>query len=288
MKKIISGFIFTFILIHNMALNLYSADWQDAPVLYLYKSKEGKTVEIKLNRNDYEKYSEDNDNSEPLTLTLESYNYNNSPSGLYDKINIRRTNEGLVNFRNQSNLGNAAYLHSVDMIQNGYLSSISLDGRTTEDRIRTSGYNPLIYEEYIAAITFINFMPLDRAENIFVDNLFAYASHIMLNPNLKDIGIGLVAGAFTYGGETRNAYILTCDFATSHYPEYINIGSTYSSGINNSIEFWYMDNGQCMHGYATCRGWWRLDPCNLTELYCSTEWEYNIGDFYPENNCDCF
>ncbi len=285
MKKIIITSMIMAMVLLGSVINLCASDIATDTILFMYKHKKGETIVVNLNRYDYSELFKENDDSKISSLSVNSYSYYSyiSPWELYGKINVRRTNEGLISFSYNNNLGNAAYLHSVDMMTNNYCSHTSLDGRTYEDRIIESGYNPWICDEAIGILTFNNFIEKDIAENIFVDYLFMYDHDVVSNPNLKDIGIGFIAG--TYNG--RNAYIVTYSFGTDYYPEYINIGSAYSSGINNSVEFWGMNGAQCMHGYATCRGWWWINPCNWTSS-CATGWEYNPADYYYESNCNCF
>ncbi len=69
-------------------------------------------------------------------------------------------------------------------------------------------------------------------------------------------------------------------------PQYTFIGNASSSGFNNKVHFYGMQNGQCTHGYATCRGNWWVDPCNWTSG-CDTGWEWDPANYYPDDPVHC-
>ncbi len=162
----------------------------------------------------------------------------------------------------------------------------SLDGRTYDDRIRASGYNPWICDEVVDYCAFDNFVDPDTAGNAILKSLMNNRSHILLDPNLQDIGIGVSAGHFFIDGSVDNIYIVTLDFGTMQ-PSYRFPGSANDSGYNNIVEFYGINlSGECMHGYAICRRNWSIDPCDWNS-YCLTGWEWSESDFYtvPMQNC---
>jgi hypothetical protein len=66
-------------------------------------------------------------------------------------------------------------------------------------------------------------------------------------------------------------------------PDYRYLTSGSDSGTNHVVE---VKNQNDVHGLATCRGSWWVNPSSWDEdtlpppSYCSTGWEYNEADFY--------
>jgi uncharacterized protein YkwD len=120
------------------------------------------------------------------------------------------------------NLYAAAGAHTRDMLENNYYSHTSLDGRTYDGRIVESGYDPVVTGESLGMLAFYNFIEPDEAvelifENMFRDELDAERTERrnILGSDLEEVGIGFGSGAFTIDGSIYNAYMITCDFATS-------------------------------------------------------------------------
>jgi hypothetical protein len=140
--------------------------------------------------------------------------------------------KGLSPLTFSRNLYRAARAHAEDMQGNGYFSSISLDGRTYEDRIRGTGYEPLYSGEYIG-LQCLGSDSMDDAEtNDLIDrlvhlmfkNLFtrefrtnSTEQRNILNSGLKEVGISLIAGtSCKLGGICgNNVLLMVADFGLS-------------------------------------------------------------------------
>ncbi|HMB30502.1 MAG TPA: CAP domain-containing protein, partial [Desulfohalobiaceae bacterium] len=142
---------------------------------------------------------------------------------LEDNPKLRKIlKDGLPPLLINNKLQKASAKHSLDMLENSYLSHESLDGRTVQDRIEESGYDALICAERLNMTTFRNFIPSETAllnmfESMFKDELdptFA-GDRCILNPWFKEAGVGLASGKFDIQGKSRNAYIINVDFALS-------------------------------------------------------------------------
>ena len=71
---------------------------------------------------------------------------------LQDLINDERTAAGLPALTINAQLAGAAENHAVDMLCNNYLSHISLDGSTPEQRVETAGFDASLVVENIFAL----------------------------------------------------------------------------------------------------------------------------------------
>jgi hypothetical protein len=121
----------------------------------------------------------------------------------------------------------AARAHAADMLANGYFSSISLDGRTVEDRIREAGYDPLAAGEYIgiqclgidfryATNDLIEELVRIMFERIFTRELSpgSIEQRHILNAGLKEVGISLIKGTSSKLGGIcgNNLLLMVSDF----------------------------------------------------------------------------
>lgn len=129
--------------------------------------------------------------------------------------------QGLPSLQFNKNLYEAACFHCNDMIDNGYYSHNSADGRTTCDRIAETGYNPLKSGEILGILGFDNFIdPTEAVETIFrqmfLDELDPATprKRNILNPEMKDVGVCLSTGTMSQGESSLNIYMMTCDFAS--------------------------------------------------------------------------
>jgi uncharacterized protein YkwD len=118
----------------------------------------------------------------------------------------------------------AASTHTRDMLENGYYSHTSLDGRTFEERIRASDYVPIATgeSESLGMLAFFNFIQPTLAVALIFENMFRDE----LNParterrnilagDLEEAGIGFGSGSFKIYGSIYNVYLTTCDFGSS-------------------------------------------------------------------------
>ncbi len=121
----------------------------------------------------------------------------------------------------EDRLQHTARLHTLDMINNSFYSSDSLDGRTCEERIIDSGYLPSITGESLGLVAFFNYInPVDAAylmfEQILRNELTASGDtgfHV-LNPDIREVGICQRSCVYNIDETACNAYMATCDFAT--------------------------------------------------------------------------
>jgi uncharacterized protein YkwD len=114
--------------------------------------------------------------------------------------------QGLPALTVNMNLSKASRTHAEDMLANGYFSGISLDGRTYEDRIRETGYDPVNAGEYIKIQCLGDDFTddaglIDRQVGIIFDYFMTRelnpdntAPRNILNAGLNEIGISLIAG----------------------------------------------------------------------------------------------
>jgi uncharacterized protein YkwD len=70
---------------------------------------------------------------------------------VFELVNIERSQDGKEPLEYNSALGDAAQLHAEDMVENGYFSHTSQDGRSFADRTREAGYTGSPGGENIAA-----------------------------------------------------------------------------------------------------------------------------------------
>ncbi|MCK4390587.1 MAG: hypothetical protein KAV83_10175 [Desulfobacterales bacterium] len=130
--------------------------------------------------------------------------------------------EGLPPLIFNDNLYAAASAHTGDMLENGYFSYVSLDGRTYYDRIVESGYDPVATGESLGMLGFTNFIAPGEAVDLIFENIFRdelnparTEKRNILDPDLEEVGIAFGPGTFRAGGFLFNVYLVTCDFATS-------------------------------------------------------------------------
>jgi uncharacterized protein YkwD len=128
----------------------------------------------------------------------------------------------LPQLRSNEALQQSARQHTQDMVANHYYGYVSPDGQTAEARIGETGYDATVSGEMLGLIAFNNFMsPEIAVQNLFeqllkrdLRSLDTGKSNIY-NSSLQDVGIAMMAGVSHIGGLAINAYVLTCDFATS-------------------------------------------------------------------------
>lgn len=129
---------------------------------------------------------------------------------------------GLPPLSFNENLYAAAGAHTRDMFENGYYSHTSLDGRTYDDRIVESGYDPTATGESLGMLAFFNLIQPAEAvalifENVFRDELDPARTERrnILASDLEEAGIALGAGTLVLSGSVCNVYLVTCDFGSN-------------------------------------------------------------------------
>jgi RHS repeat-associated protein len=137
-------------------------------------------------------------------------------------------------------LHHAALLHSQDMIDQGYYSHNSLDGRTPYDRIAEAGYPCPLVGENIAAC--MDYAPIDEVgallefhNRIFLDAGVEGRGHRinMLSDGYKEVGLAAAIG--TCEGYPY-CYRFTCDFgSSSHQPNAFLLGVVYEDQNGDGI-----------------------------------------------------
>lgn len=140
----------------------------------------------------------------------------------------------------------AANQHNLDMLNQGYYSHNSLDGRTVKDRIRAQGYSPILSGEYLGLFRFKNFIEPETAvwrifKSFFEQELDPETKkRYILNPNIKEIGLSFSCGSISLQGTTFNAYIANCDFATSKLNVVeLEVFRLLNKSRNQPVEFLY-------------------------------------------------
>ncbi|WP_166404924.1 CAP domain-containing protein [Desulfonema ishimotonii] len=130
--------------------------------------------------------------------------------------------QGLPPLNYNAKLRESARLHTGDMLENGYYGYISPDGSTPADRIRNAGYVADITGESLGVLGFFNFISPSEAVSRIFENLYRdelnpdrTESRYILSPDLTDVGIGFGEGTLSISENSYNAYLVTCDFATT-------------------------------------------------------------------------
>jgi hypothetical protein len=149
------------------------------------------------------------------------------------------------------NLYAAAGAHSQDMLENGYYSHFSLDGRTFEDRIRETGYDLLDAGEHMAlqclSADFIdeNDDQIDRLVSLMFRKIFtrelrpdSAEERNILDPVLREVGINVITGRSSELGGIcgDNLLLIVADFGLSseEQPPAI-VGVVYSDQDQDSL-----------------------------------------------------
>ena len=148
--------------------------------------------------------------------------------------------EGILPLQLHVNLSDAADNHTNDMLERGYYSHETLpENGSTEpppgspwnpegdqegyhERIIASGYEPAVTGESLGMLAFSNFIEPDDAVRLIFENMFMNElnptkteKRNILNPDFRDVGIGIGTGEFTMNGTIMNIYLATCDFAAT-------------------------------------------------------------------------
>src|SRR5579864_3016204 len=114
-------------------------------------------------------------------------------------LNHRRMHQGLVPLRANTIIRNAARNYGLEMFGNGYLSHVSRDGRTLEDRLAAAGLQASLVGENLAYAG-----TLEDAERA----LWQSDSHRrnILYPSFRAIGVAVIDGG-------RDGVIVVQDFS---------------------------------------------------------------------------
>ncbi|MDQ3239595.1 MAG: CAP domain-containing protein [bacterium] len=116
--------------------------------------------------------------------------YNITPQEIVNQTNDWRGKSGLNALRLNGPLSVAAQLKGQDMLEKGYWAHVSPDGKAPWYWINRAGYNYLRAGENLAK----DFRDTTSTVNAWMNSPGHKAN--ILNPNYKDIGIGVVSGPF--------------------------------------------------------------------------------------------
>lgn len=138
-------------------------------------------------------------------------------------------------------LNGTAKIHSDDMLARDYFTHNEPEGRSPFDRMQLAGYPISFAGENLAwRGTTGNLDPVSTVElehlDLFVDKGIEDRGHrlVMMNPNLREVGIGISRGAFTSNGVTYTDTIMqTQDFGTMPPDMMFVMGVVYDDRNNN-------------------------------------------------------
>ncbi len=129
---------------------------------------------------------------------------------------------GMLPVRPDQRLFDSAAAHAEDMLERNYHDKTTPEGLTHEERIIATGYTPTVAGEAIGMRGFVNFIPQEKAarkmfEKMFEDELDPTwtGERVILNPDLRDMGVGLAAGVYSVSDVPWNVYMIVCDFGTN-------------------------------------------------------------------------
>jgi len=130
---------------------------------------------------------------------------------------------GLPPLAFDARLHHTAASHADDMLANNYYDYTSLDGRTYAGRIADAGYLAKKADESLGVLFFKNYIPADIAVFQLFANIYRDALHpdrdapgSILDPDFREIGTRVQAGAFQFNDFSGNVYLAVCDFAAPY------------------------------------------------------------------------
>ena len=134
--------------------------------------------------------------------------------------------------------------HSKDMLANNFVDHVSSDGKSLQDRMAAAGYIPLLSGEMIQLVAFTDITHgadavYDILRNMIQSEITSYmesGSLKLLNPDLKDLGVGLEAGPFERDAETVHVLITTVALgATEEWKPLYIVGTVYVDKNNDRL-----------------------------------------------------
>ncbi len=129
-------------------------------------------------------------------------------------VNHERARRRLSGLRSSTQLTRAALGHSTDMVSQEYFAHDSLDGSTLRQRVLRTGYLRGSAAGTLEETLACGWVQLSTPKAL-VASLMSSPTHrsTVLNPSLRDIGIGLVLGAPRSQPGMAGGATLTLDFA---------------------------------------------------------------------------
>lgn len=125
-----------------------------------------------------------------------------TPDNILNLLNQERTSRGIPKLVDNEELDNAASQKSKDMVNRDYFEHFAF-GLTPWDFVKNSGYEYLYAGENLA----MDFNTSEGMVNAWM-NSPAHRDNI-LNPDFRDIGVGVVKGEFIENGSGRNTIMVT-------------------------------------------------------------------------------
>ncbi|NOQ14772.1 MAG: hypothetical protein GQ583_09915 [Methyloprofundus sp.] len=141
-----------------------------------------------------------------------------------------------------SHLLDATRAHSEDMLNRDFFAHNNPDGESPFDRMRSAGYvyqtagENLAYSGSTGSINELA-MALQLHDNLFLDTNYPHRGHRVniLNPNYREVGVGLAYGLFNSSGQTFNAAMVTTDFGRQLNSLPILLGVVYDDINKNNF-----------------------------------------------------
>ena len=109
--------------------------------------------------------------------------------------------EGIPPLSFNEKLYAAAGAHAQDMLENGYYSYTSLDGRSAEDRIAENGYFSPVLGETLRLLATVDFVEPAEGTAMLFEQMFRHELSVncvdrnMLNPEFKDVGVRIAVSS---------------------------------------------------------------------------------------------
>jgi uncharacterized protein YkwD len=136
----------------------------------------------------------------------------------------------------------ATRAHSADMLARNFFAHDNPDGESPFDRMRKAGYSFQTAGENIAfhgttGSIDETLTSLQLHEDLFVDEDFPDRGHrvSILNPDFKEVGVGLAFGSFTQDGTRFNSGMISTDFGSRSDSLPILLGVVYDDGNNDQF-----------------------------------------------------
>jgi uncharacterized protein YkwD len=142
-------------------------------------------------------------------------------------LNQERTSRRLPKLELNDELSNAANLKSRDMINRNYFEHFAF-GLTPWDFVKNAGYTYMYAGENLA-------MDFNTSEGM-VDAWMNSPAHRenILNPDFRDVGIGVVKGEYTENGSTNSTIMVTNMFGRQK-PMVVKVFDFITNNVLNNL-----------------------------------------------------
>jgi hypothetical protein len=167
-------------------------------------------------------------------------------TGLYEIL----TTPVIPSLVSDASLRSASKAHSEDMLANDFFDHVSSDGESLEERVIEEGYDPAVLGEVIQRVGLSAFTDSEVShalqqimEQVLRDEIANYVDFgvlTLLNPDLRDMGIGMVSGRYEVDGEAADVLIST-----------VTLGSEVEEGVPSLVGTIYSDDdGNGIYSYG--------------------------------------